>query len=65
MLDTRKINENTVAVAFNPQDIMLRPSGKQYYGQEKTLATIKGNKLIIDCAVADEFGIDIVFENDN
>lgn len=44
---------------------MLRPSGKQYYGQEKTLATIKGNQLIIDCAVADEFGIDIVFENDN
>lgn len=64
MLDTHKINKDTVAVAFQPEEILLRPSGKQFYGQEQQLAIIKGNQLIIDCAVADEFGIDIVYINE-
>ena len=36
MLDTRKINRDTVAVSFHgPTEICLRPSGKAYYGKEE------------------------------
>lgn len=38
MLQTRKINKELVAVSFEPTEIMLRKSGKEYFGKEKYLA---------------------------
>ena len=35
MLQTRKINKDTVAVSFDPTAILVRPSGKVYFGKEE------------------------------
>lgn len=68
MFSTKKINKNVVAVIYSGVDapcIALRPSGKQYYGTETQLVgfNAEGTELIIDRAVADEYGIDIVLIN--
>lgn len=63
MLQTRKINKKLVAVSFEPTEIMLRKSGKVYFGKEKYLANIKDGKLYIHEDVAKEFGIEICFVN--
>lgn len=59
MLQTRKINDETCAVAFEPTEIMIRKSGKAHFGKEKYLARIKGDKLYIYPDVAEEFGLEI------
>ena len=59
MLQTRKINNGLCAVAFEPTEIMVRKSGKAYFGKEKMLARIKDGKLYIFEDVANEFGIEI------
>lgn len=64
MLQTRKINDETCAVAFEPTEIMIRKSGKAYFGKEKYLARINGGKLYIYNDVAEEFGIKI-YESKN
>lgn len=57
MMQTRKIRKDLVAVSFAPTEIMLRNSGKQYYGKEKMLVHLVGDTVIIDKSVAREFGI--------
>lgn len=57
MLQTKKIRKDLVAVSFDPTKIMLRNSGKQYYGKERMLVRLVGDTLIVDEAVAKEFGI--------
>lgn len=63
MLQTRKINNDLCAVAFEPTEIMVRKSGKAYFGKEKYLAHIKNGKLYIHEDVAKEFGIEICHAN--
>lgn len=68
MFSTKKINRDTVAVIYSGADsvsIDLRASGKQFYGTEKPLVYFnpEGTELIVDRAVADEFGLDIVLTN--
>lgn len=60
MLQTKKITNDLCAVSSDPTEIMVRPSGRQYFGKEKTLVKLNGNKLIVDSAVAKEFGIAIL-----
>lgn len=60
MLQTRKINKDTVAVSFEPTEILLRKSGKSYFGTETPLARVKDNKLIIDKKAAEKFGIEVL-----
>lgn len=57
MLQIKKIRKDLVAVSFSPTEIMLRSSGKQYYGKEKMLAHLVGDTLIVDESVAREFGL--------
>lgn len=59
MLQTKKIGSDLCAVAFNPTEIMVRKSGKQYFGKEKTLVKLDNEGLLIDEEVAREFGIKI------
>lgn len=59
MLQTRKINNEVCAVAFEPTEIKVRKCGKVYFGTEKDLVTIRDGKLIIHGDVAKEFGIEI------
>ena len=59
MLQTRKINNELCAVAFEPTEIMVRKCGKAYFGKEKVLVNIKDGKLYIYEDVAKEFGIEI------
>lgn len=59
MLQTRKINKDIVAVAFEPTEILVRKSGRDYYGSEAPLAKIKEGKLLVNAKVAKDFGIDI------
>lgn len=59
MLQTRKIGNGLCAVSFDPTEILIRPSGKQYFGTERSLARVKDSKLIVDPAVARAFGITI------
>lgn len=59
MLQTKKIGDDMCAVAFNPGEIMVRKSGKQYFGKEKTLVRLDNKGLVIDKEVAREFGIKI------
>lgn len=57
MLQTRKVSNDVVAVAWEPTEIYLRPSGKQYFGQEECLAKIVNGRLYIYEDVADKYGI--------
>lgn len=59
--ETRTIRKNdVVAVMFSPINIYLRRCGKENYGKEKKLCSIRdGTRLIVDAAVANEFGLDI------
>lgn len=59
MLQTKKIGNDLCAVAFNPTEIMVRKSGKQYFGKEKTLVKLDNEGLVIDEDIACEFGIKI------
>lgn len=59
MLQTKKIGSGLCAVAFNPTEIMVRKSGKQYFGKEKMLVKLDDEGLVIDEEVAREFGIKI------
>lgn len=59
MLQTKKINKDVVAVAFDPSEILLRKSGKEFFGKEEFLVRIRGNKVIVDAAVANKFGLTI------
>lgn len=63
MLQTRKINKELVAVAFEPTEIMIRKSGRDFFGKEKYLAQITDGKLYIYPDVAEEFGIEICVVN--
>lgn len=62
MLQTKKINNDVVAVAFEPTEIMVRNSGKKYFNTEKPLAVLKNGKLIVNSNVAKDFGIEIVMK---
>ena len=63
MLQTKKINHSACAVAFEPTEIMLRKSGKQYFGTERPLAKLMDNTLVIDEGVAQEFDVAIKMDN--
>lgn len=60
MLQAKKITSDLCAVAFDPTEIMVRQSGRQYFGKEKILVKLNGNKMMVDSAVAKEFGIEIL-----
>lgn len=62
MLQTKIINNEFCAVAYDPTEIMVRKRGKTYYGTEKQLACIKDGKLHIFMDVAKEYGIEVVNE---
>lgn len=62
MLQTRKIGKENCAVAFYPNEIRIRRSGRVYYGTEKTLAVLIDGQLTIYEDVAKEFGIKICHE---
>ena len=59
MLQTKIINDNICAVAFDPAEIMVRKRGKAFFGKEKTLVALRDGKLYIDDDVAKEFGIEV------
>ncbi len=65
MLQTKKIRNKTksdggcVAVSFDPTEILLRKSGKTFYGSEERLTWIEDDTLYIDKSVADDFGLAI------
>ena len=60
MLQTAKLTPKSkvVAVSWSPTEILLRKSGKAYFGTEVPLCRIVGNVLEIDLNVAKEFGIE-------
>ena len=64
MLQTRIIDEENCAVAFEPTEIMIRKRGKVYFGTEKTLAALKNGKLYVYPDAAKEFGIEIYYEEE-
>lgn len=59
MLQSKKLTKTMCAVSFGPEEILIRRSGKQYFGTEKALARISGDTLVINESVAKEFGIKI------
>lgn len=63
MIQRNRIGGDLCAVAFSANEIMVRKSGKQYYGKEKTLVKLLDGKLTIDMGVLQEFGIQIRHEN--
>ena len=64
MLQTKIIDQENCAVAFEPTEIMLRKRGKAYFGKEKTLAELRNGKLYIYPDAAKEFGIEVVYEKE-
>lgn len=62
MLQTKIINKESCAVAFEPTEIMIRKRGKTYFGTEKPLAILRDGKLHIFPDTAKEFGIEICCE---
>ena len=63
MLQTKIVNKDVCAVAFEPTEIMVRKRGKAFFGTEKYLVRIKDGKLYIFEDVAKEFGIEICQTN--
>lgn len=63
MLSSKKVAKEVCAAAFSPTEILLRKSGKQYFGSEKALANLEGTTLTVDETVASEFGITIEHHN--
>lgn len=63
MLQTKKVGKDLCAVAFDPTEILIRKSGKAYFGKELPLATLKDNTLVVDERVAQEFDIAIKLTN--
>lgn len=59
MIAVRKVNENAVAVSFDPREILIRKPGRSEYGNEQVLVSIKDNKIQINKDVAKQFGISI------
>ena len=59
MLQTTKISKNLVAVTFDSKEILLRESGRAYFGKEKPVVTIESDRIVINKAVADQFGLTI------
>ena len=64
MLQTRIIDKENCAVAFEPTEILIRKRGKVYFGTEKALATLRDGKLYISQDASKEFGIEIVYEKE-
>jgi len=65
MLQTKIVNKEVCAVAYDPTQIKLRKRGKAYFGTEKNVALLKDDTLYINKDVASEYGIKIVFEETN
>ena len=61
MLQTKKISKDAVAVSYDPTAIMLRKSGREFYGTEKRVVFIKDGELVIDEDVAREFNLKIMW----
>ncbi len=65
MLQTTKIAKDLVGVTFDAKEILLRESGKAHFGTEKPVVTIESNRIIINKAVADQFGLTIEIQDNN
>lgn len=63
MLQTRKINKDTVLVSYDIPEIMIRKSGKAHYGAEEDLVVIKNNKIIIHADTAKKYGLTVEVKN--
>lgn len=61
MLDTHKLSspKDVVAVAFAPEEIRLRKSGKQFFGTEEMLCRVRNGTLEVDVDVARTYGINV------
>ena len=59
MLQKRKINMDTVIVSYEISEMMIRRSGKTYYGTEEELINIKNDKIIVNADVAKKYGLTI------
>ena len=59
MLQKRKINMDTVIVSYEIPEMMIRRSGKTYYGKEEELINIKNDKIIVNADVAKKYGLTI------
>lgn len=59
MLQTKIISDEACAVAWGPDEILVRKRGRDHFGKERTLVQIRNGKLIVNCDVAREFGITI------
>ena len=65
MLQTRKINKNTVIVSHEIPEMLIRKSGKAYYGTEVELINIKNNTIIVNADVAKEYGLTLTIKIKN
>ncbi len=63
MLNRKKINNDVVAVAWEPTEILLRKSGTEYYDTEEAVVEIRDGHLVINTRVADAFGLKIEMVN--
>lgn len=59
MFQKRKINMDTVIVSYEIPEMMIRRSGKTYYGTEEELINIKNDKIIVNADVAKKYGLTI------
>lgn len=57
MIQTRKIGKGLVAVTFGPTERLVRKSGKAYFGQEKSIASVKDGVFKGDIDAARELGL--------
>lgn len=63
MLQTRKINKDTVLVSYDIPEIMIRKSGKAHYGTEEDLVVVKNDKIIIHSDTAKKYGLTVEVKN--
>ena len=59
MFQTKKVSRNVVAVIQDATRILLRKSGRVYYGTEETAVLISDKKIIIDQTVVEKYGLSI------
>ena len=59
MLETKKIGDNKVIVAYAPNEIFIRESGRANFGKEEFLLKITDNQITINEEVAAKYNLKI------
>ena len=57
MLQTTKIAKDLVGVTFDSKELLIRKSGRKYFGTEEAIVTLEKDRIIVNKTIADKYGL--------